>query len=141
MAKRMGLWIDHSKAVIVSIDCRAQILDVPSGLSRRSTFRGGQRSRGPFSAQYQPGDDQLDRQFTEHLNKFYGNVIAFIRLADSVFIFGPGEAKLELQKRLAHEKLSAKITAIETTDKMTDRQIFAKVRNYFKKIPAPMGHQ
>ena len=41
-----------------------------------------------------------------------------------------GEAKGELEKRLEHEGLKAHIFAIETVDKMTDRQVSAKVREY-----------
>jgi 50S ribosomal subunit-associated GTPase HflX len=44
---------------------------------------------------------------------------------------GPGEAKTELEKRLIHEELNRRIVGIETVDKMTDRQIAAKVRKYF----------
>jgi hypothetical protein len=36
-----------------------------------------------------------------------------------------------LEKRIAHEGLKAQILAIETMDKMTDRQISAKVREHF----------
>ena len=50
---------------------------------------------------------------------------------DSIQIFGPGEAKGELEKRLEHEGLKEHILAIETMDKMTDRQIAAKVRERF----------
>jgi hypothetical protein len=46
-------------------------------------------------------------------------------------IFGPGEAKGELEKRLEHEGLKEHVLAIETMDKMTDRQIAAKVRERF----------
>ncbi len=48
-----------------------------------------------------------------------------------MLIFGPGEAKGELEKRIAHEKVKVQIVGIETTDKMTDLQIVTKVRNYF----------
>ena len=41
-----------------------------------------------------------------------------------------GEAKGELEKRIKHEGLKARIFAVETEDKMTDRQIAAKVRDY-----------
>ena len=44
-------------------------------------------------------------------------------------IFGPGEAKGELEKRIAHEKVKVQIVGIETVDKLTDRQIATKVRN------------
>jgi hypothetical protein len=60
-------------------------------------------------------------------------VIASIRDAESIFIFGPGEAKGELEKRLASEGLEGRIVGIEAVDKMTDRQIAAKVRQRFTK--------
>ena len=60
-------------------------------------------------------------------------VIARIREAEAVLIFGPGEAKRELEKRIAHEKAKVQIVGVETTDKLTDRQIATKVRNYFEK--------
>jgi hypothetical protein len=48
-------------------------------------------------------------------------------------IFGPGEAKGELTKRLERIDLSGRIVSVETVDKMTERQIAAKVRRYFAK--------
>jgi hypothetical protein len=53
--------------------------------------------------------------------------------ADSILIFGPGEAKGELEKRLASKGLSGRVVGVETVDKMTDRQIAAKVRQRFPK--------
>jgi hypothetical protein len=44
----------------------------------------------------------------------------------------PGEAKGELKKCLERNKLGGHIVGIETIDRMTDRQIAAKVRRYFK---------
>jgi stalled ribosome rescue protein Dom34 len=100
-------------------------------VGKRVSFRGASTTRSPFSSQYQQGDDQLDNKFTEQLNKFYAEVITHIRTAEAVLIFGPGEAKGELEKRLEHEGLSAQVLAVETVDKMTDRQIVAKVRERF----------
>jgi stalled ribosome rescue protein Dom34 len=76
-------------------------------------------------------EDMRDRRFTNRLNKYYDEVIASIREADSILIFGPGEAKGELEKRLQSEGLKGRIVGIETVDKMTDRQIAAKVRQRF----------
>jgi hypothetical protein len=56
-----------------------------------------------------------------------------MRDAESILIFGPGEAKGELRKRLERNNLGGRIVAIETVDKMTDRQIAAKVRQHFPK--------
>jgi hypothetical protein len=47
-------------------------------------------------------------------------------------IFGPGEAKLQLRERLSRSKsLSEHVDEIETTDKLTDAQIVAKVKDHF----------
>jgi hypothetical protein len=77
------------------------------------------------------GEDSLDRKFGNHLNNFYDQIIAVIREADSIKIFGPGEAKGELEKRIENEGLKERLIVIETVDKMTDRQIAAKVREHF----------
>ena len=79
-----------------------------------------------------PADDSRERKFTGHLNIYYNAVIACVRDAESILISGPGEAKGELKKRLVREKLGGRIVGIETIDRMTDRQIAAKVRRYFQ---------
>lgn len=133
MNKQIGLWIDHKRAVILTMSEQGEnIQKIESGMGRHIRYRGATHPRTPYSAQYQQGDDQLDNKFTEQLNKFYGRVIAHIRMADSVLIFGPGEAKSELEKRLVHEKVKVQVVGIETADKMTDRQIAAKVRRHFQ---------
>jgi hypothetical protein len=47
-------------------------------------------------------------------------------------LLGPGEAKGELTKRLERHHFSGRIVGSETADKMTHRQIVAKVRQYFQ---------
>ena len=122
MKKQIGLWIDHKKAVIVMIkDGAEELKKITSNMEKHDSLTGDDGS----------GEDVRDRKFENHLNKYYDEVIAYIRDADSIQIFGPGEAKGELEKRIKHEGLKAQILAIETVDKMTDRQISAKVREQF----------
>ena len=53
--------------------------------------------------------------------------------ADKILIFGPGEAKIELEKELKKSKeLSLKIVGVEPADKMTEKQIAAKVKKVFR---------
>jgi len=133
MSKQIGLWIDHKRAVMLTMSEQGEDLQqIESGIKKHIHYRGATHPHTPYSAQYQQGDDQLDKQFVEHLNKFYGRVIVLIRGADSVLIFGPGEAKAELKKRIAREKNCVRTLEIETADKMTDRQIAAKVRKHFQ---------
>ena len=128
MKSAAGMWIDHRKAVIVIVsDQGEETKQIESDMEKHVRFSGGSRS------EQGGGEDQQDRQFTGHLNAYYDEVIAYLRDAESILIFGPGEAKGELEKRLASKGLSGRVVGIETVDKMTDRQIAAKVRQHFPK--------
>jgi stalled ribosome rescue protein Dom34 len=128
MKSAAGLWIDHRKAVIVIVsDDGEELKQLESGMEKHVRFSGGSRS------EQGGGEDQQDRQYTGHLNRFYDEVTSHLRDAESILIFGPGEAKGELEKRLANKGLGGRIVGIETVDKMTDRQIAAKVREHFRK--------
>lgn len=125
MKKNIGLWIDHRKAVIVIITEEGEELKkITSNMEKHVRFTGGTASEDGST------EDVRDRQFGNHLNNYYDQVSAVIRDAETIQIFGPGEAKGELEKRLEHKGLKAHILAIETVDKMSDRQISAKVRNH-----------
>ncbi len=73
---------------------------------------------------------------TEHLNIYYDEVIASLRNAEVILLMGPGEAKGELKKRIELHPLNGRRIEVETVDKMTDRQIVAKVRAHFLKQSA-----
>ena len=55
-----------------------------------------------------------------------------MRDAGSIWIIGPGEAKTELENCLKREDLGGRIEGIETVDKLTDRQITARVREHYQ---------
>jgi hypothetical protein len=132
MKKEVGLWMDHRKAVIVMVtDKGEEIKLVVSNVEKQLRRSGGSPLKGPYEAQQVRADDSHEREFTGHLNIYYDAVIACIRDAEAVLIFGPGEAKVELKKRIEREDLGGRIVGIETVDRMTDRQIAAKVRQHF----------
>jgi hypothetical protein len=126
MKKVVGLWIDHRKTVMVSLTDKGEETSlIRSDMEKHVRYSG--------ATQEDSAEDQRDTRFTGHLNKYYDQVISCIRDAESILIFGPGEAKAELQKRLEIEALSGRVVGIETVDKMTDRQIAARVRQHFPK--------
>ena len=133
MKTTVGIWIDHRKAVIVAVTDKGEETKlIISKVEKQLGRSAGIRSTTPHEPQQVPADDSRQKKFTGHLNIYYDAVIACIRDAESILIFGPGEAKGELQKRIEKNKLNGRIAGIETVDKMTDRQIAAKVRQYFQ---------
>jgi len=125
--KEIGLWIDHRKAVVVIVsDKGEEVKEITSHMEKHVRY-SNDTSEGGAS------EDILDRQFDNRLNVYYDDVVAPIRDGDTIQIFGPGEAKGELKKRLESAGFKGHILAIETVDKLTDRQIAAKVREQIRK--------
>ena len=134
MSIKVGLWIDHKKAIIVAItDEGEEIKLIISKVEKQLRRSGDSPLKGPYKSQQVPADSSRQRTFTGLLNIYYDAVIASIRDAESIMIFGPGDAKGELKTRLERNNIGGRIEDIETVDKMTDRQIAAKVREHFPK--------
>ena len=125
MNKRVGLWLDGNKAVIVSI---------ADNIEARRIITSDMAHYVLYSTTV-PGDGSpeniRDRRFWNHLGEYYGKVIACIRDATEIQIFGPEGAKYELQKRLENEGLAGHIVSMEDAEKMTDLQIGIKVQKRF----------
>lgn len=132
MKSAAGIWIDHRQASIVMLSVGGEKTEhIRSDVEKRVRFSGGSRFDGPGVSRE---EDQQDRRFENQLSQYYDKVITAIRELEAILIFGPGEAKGELQQRLEREDLGGRIVQVETADKMTDRQIAAKVRQYFPKM-------
>ena len=125
MNKRVGMWIDRNKAVIVSI---------ADNVEGRRIITSDMGNYVLYSTVV-PGDGSpenvRDRRFWNHLGEYYDTIIAYIRDATEIQIFGPEVAKYELQKRLESEGLAEHIVSVEDADKLTDLQIATKVLKRF----------
>lgn len=118
-----GVWIDHRRAVLVIITNRGEEMhEIPSNIEKSTRGKDGMGSGDGTT------EDMRDSKYWPRLNRFYDSIITVLRGADTILIFGPGEAKEELVKRLGREGLKRRVVAVETVDKMSDRQIAAKVR-------------
>ena len=127
MKKEVGLWIDHREAVLVTITTEGEeTTRIYSDIEVDAQFSDRSRSAGSQTA-----ENMQDRKYTNNLGRYFDAIVEYIRDADSIQIFGPGEAKGELVKHLKSKNLEKRIVSIETTDKLTDPQIAAKVRQHY----------
>jgi hypothetical protein len=124
MKTTVGLWIDHRKAVIVYVTGKDEEIKLISSDLEHPHGQSGPSARA---------DNSRQRESTEHLNNYYDAVISSLRNAEALLIMGPGEAKGELKKRIELKNLNGREIDVETVDKMTDRQIVAKVQEHFLK--------
>jgi stalled ribosome rescue protein Dom34 len=125
MNKKVGLWINRKKAVIVSIadDVEARRI-ITSDMEHHVLY-----------SSVVPGDgapeEIRDRRFWNHLGEYYDKIVEHIRDATEILIFGPEVAKYELQKYLESAGLAGYIVSLEDAGTLTDPQIFAKVQKRF----------
>jgi hypothetical protein len=127
-----GIWVDHRKAVIVVLGPDGdRTIVIASKVEKHLERSGDAPLKGSYEALQVPADDSRQRALTGELNSYYDSIIAALSDTGSVILFGPGEAKGELYRRLMKIKPGIHVVATETEDKMTDPQIAAKVRTHF----------
>ena len=128
MGRKVGVWLDRSMAIIVSFD---------EGIMARAIITSDMEHYAlyPMSVAGDGGDGSLEnlrnRRFWNHLGEYYDKIIANIRDGDEIQIFGPEEAKYELQKHLEAVGLANRIVSVEDAGKMTNQQITSKVEKRF----------
>lgn len=126
MQGNSGIWIDHKEAFIVFTNATAAET-TDQGVDNHVKFSG-------HGSGHEGSDEGKHRgQHENQLGKFYDEVIAHVSDAESILIFGPGEAKGELEKRLLVKGLGKRIVGVEPADRMTGGQIVAKVRKHYEK--------
>jgi hypothetical protein len=127
MEKRTGIWIDHCKAMIV--DPQKKNITKIEAETKNLVDRTRQTR---FGEQYLNPEKKLEAKRKKVLKDYYNNVINQLDNESELYIFGPASAKIELQKELdnTHKKFTRVTVAV--SDNLTDNQIIAKVRSFFK---------
>ncbi len=138
MSNNAGIWIDHRRAVIVELTLDGELIKtIESKVEKHPERAGDSPMKGRYEARQVPADDSRQRALTGELNIYYDAVIAALPNPESLLLFGPGEAKGEFRTRLSKTKPHARVSAVETADKMSERQIVAKVRAHFEPQAEP----
>jgi len=125
MSHDVGVWIDHKKAVIVSIE---------SGKVTTSTLKSDIGSHPHYSgSQESGGEKKYEERHNQDLDRYFDRVIGQLGKPDALLLLGPGEAKLQLKERLGLSTVSSEsIITVDSTDKLTDPQIVATVKDHFE---------
>jgi stalled ribosome rescue protein Dom34 len=132
MDRNVGLWIDHKQAYLIWYK-EGRVEVIPSNIEPPEHFSGGTQLGGKLN---QKGDVELrhNDRYKLMLTKFYKQVVAALKDVDSIFIMGPGEAKIEFEKVLNRQKaMQKRLLKVEAADKMTKNQMLAHVREFYKR--------
>jgi hypothetical protein len=128
--RRVGIWIDHRKAIVVTIDEGGEsrrVIENP--VERHAGPEGSRRTSTPYGPQAPSFERQLEEKNRLHAAKFFKEVIKSMGRPDRLFVMGPADAKREFVERVEKESgLRGLAIKVETTDRMTEAQVAAKVR-------------
>lgn len=131
MEKKRGIWIDRHKAMIVDPENEtAPFIELQSdlnGLDPERSYR--QTHRNP--------EKKLQAKRDKILRDYYQNVVNSIEDDSDVLIFGPADAKHELNKTIGESHKRFKHVKLDAGEKMTNNQVVAKVKEYFKQRTQP----
>lgn len=133
MKKKIGIWIDHKEAIIVSVEGdQSSVERIESNAESHFRPSGGWKAGATSVAQSVSREQKAEERRKHQFHNFYQMVIKVIGKAENIFIFGPGEAKLELSKEIKKLKGQAdRIVAVEASDRLTENQIVAKVKSFY----------
>ena len=135
MKKQTGIWIDSSKAIIVTLDGEKQkISEIESNLENK-IYHEKEGSKGTFNGSHHGSDEnKFDEKRKNETNQFLKNILSNIKLVDELYIFGPAETKIKLEQKINTDKSfdSSKLKLVETAESnLTTNQIVAKVKKFY----------
>jgi stalled ribosome rescue protein Dom34 len=136
MEKQTGIWLDKEKAVIINLkEGIHTIKHLESSITTRERFQGEGKRFGRFGNQFLSMESKKRNMAKNQSEEYLKNIINEIKSVDKLVLFGPAEMKTHLEKAIRKDNLiSKKLVAVEPADNMTENQLVAWVKEYYKKL-------
>ncbi|MGA2296133.1 MAG: hypothetical protein ABSG15_01115 [FCB group bacterium] len=123
--KNLGIWMDHSIAHLM--DFKNDTIETKTIVSQ---FTHLEKTDSMFK-----GENHMHNKEQHQQSEYYKKLGEVIKNYESVILFGPTDAKVELLNVLREDNLFAKIKIeIKQADKMRENKQHAFVREYFSRI-------
>lgn len=133
MEKKIGIWLDNDNAIIVSLVDDQELLQKIESRVEHFHIHGGSRSSTPYGPQDAVSDSKLMYRKKQQMKNYFKRIMAEIKDASSIAIFGPAEAKNSLAKELEQDSvLSKMVYAVQTADSMTEKQKVALIKDFYQ---------
>jgi len=131
---KTGVWLDKNKAIVVTIyDGQVSLSTILSGIEHFHPSGGfGLGYRG--SPQDALPEDKYMKREIHQLKTYFKNIISEIKDADAIVLFGPAETYDKLHNEIIqnHPYLVPKVKGVVKADSMTNAQVKAWVKAFFK---------
>jgi hypothetical protein len=135
--QQVGIWVDTQQAHIVRLTEEAATMEtLTSGIEGLVREPGEGRPEGRFGNQFIDPEKTIQRKHEQAINQFVEDILAKLSGEEELVIFGPAQMKHKLAKAIReHRQFSDHLLDVVTSDKMTDNQTIAWVRDFFGNMP------
>jgi len=124
-AKNLGIWMDHSSANLMELTIDPiETKTIESKFTHQAKEQSLSKSENLMHNKEQHQQSEYDKKLGEAIKNY-----------EAVILFGPTDAKVELFNTLKADHHFEKIKIeIKQTDKMTENQQHAFVREHFSRL-------
>ena len=133
METKVGIWIDSAKAIIIQLkEGQHTLKEIASQVENRVQHEK-EGDKGTFMGKQHVSDEKkFDRRKEQQLERFFEKVLSSIKGVGQLYVFGPGETKTKLAKKITEaNELANTLKKVETADSMTQNQVIAQVKAFF----------
>jgi len=129
-----GIWIDKRTAKIVTLNNGSEHFQEISSDIEEYRPKGGSGSRLKGGPQDVVQDSKYTERQKQQQKRFFKDISETVSDANDIVIFGPAEMGEKLYAELANINPAAhkKVGGVKSADSMTDNQVKAWVRDYYK---------
>jgi hypothetical protein len=132
--KPIGVWLDHSKAHLISISngsAHIETIESPHQRLERIEGQGSDHTRFRGTA-FSNNEDRKQNKERQEKIAYYKSIMSALSEYKYILLFGPTNAKVELFHQISEDKNFAdKLISVENADKLTKNQMVAYVKKFF----------
>jgi len=132
--RKVGIWIDQKEANLITLTKNAiHSKTIYSDIETRIRTEGETKQFGRFGDQYLVDEKGKDNRVKEYTQKYMLRIVKELSKADEIFLFGPAQMKMKLEKLIAGlPELAVKLKETKTAENMTHNQKLAYVKDFYK---------
>jgi stalled ribosome rescue protein Dom34 len=134
MKKQTGIWLDTEKAIVITLNDHGYSLRIiESEIESRERFDGEKKKFGRFGSQFLNDETKRKRRVEEQTNKYLKRIFNNVKHVNEIVLFGPASMKRKLADLIKSDiSLAEKLKAVKTADTMTQNQMVAWVKKFYK---------
>ncbi len=138
--KKVGIWLDQEKAYVITLSDRNEPLleKIDSGVELTVRYAGEKKPYSHFGTTYSNEQGRKQRRQKQEREQYFKKLIDAVRDADSIYLFGPGKAKQELENAINRDHvIRGKLVGMETEGRLTKNQMLRRVEKFYRDIETP----